>query len=208
MTHVLWDDVPEDVKAHLATRGAAKEDATAIVDRPDERWYFRKTPFGWKHLSTVACAAEAHASDLTPDQTAEELARITADRKKVEELLAKAAAKTPAPMPMRRQTPALAPGRVKLLLHWRDGRHSRLDADDISHVGWTNEPLCQSGDEFTALGTRWRVDSWILRSFPVAPRLEYELEATQCGMFYRGPVMGIALGPSDVGGIVEVEVDL
>jgi hypothetical protein len=72
MTRVLWDEVPPDVKTDLALRGAAREGAHAIVDvRPGERWYFRRTRYGWNHLSTDRAAKAAPADDLTPEQKAE-----------------------------------------------------------------------------------------------------------------------------------------
>lgn len=95
-TRVVWDDVPADVKADLAARGAQKEGAAAIVDvlNPNgntERWYFRRTLHGWNNLSVDRDAAAAEvAHDLTPQQRAAEEAKELELRERMRELLARA----------------------------------------------------------------------------------------------------------------------
>lgn len=89
-TRVLWDDVPADVKDALAGRTDVKVGGTAIVDRQGERWYFRKTQFGWNNqaVDREAGAGPEVAPDLTPAQKEEALRQV----KKVEDAMAARAA--------------------------------------------------------------------------------------------------------------------
>jgi hypothetical protein len=91
VSRVLWDDVPAEVKADLATRGPAEEGARAIVDvQPGERWYFRRTRDGWNHLSTDRAARAAPAEDLTPEQKAERAVTDAVLTKVLERVITKA----------------------------------------------------------------------------------------------------------------------
>lgn len=76
---VLWDAVPAHVRAALQARERPpREGETAIVDAArGERWYFRRTVYGWNHLSTDRQSSnDAVASDLTPEQRAEALRQV------------------------------------------------------------------------------------------------------------------------------------
>ena len=95
---ILWENVPLRVKAELEARTRPRPGETAIVDAArGERWYFRRTLYGWNHISTDRQSSnDSIAVDLDDEQRAQALAQVERMEQKMREWSA-ASAQRPAP---------------------------------------------------------------------------------------------------------------
>lgn len=73
---VLWEQVPDAVKDDLKSRESPRVGDTAISEAlAGQRWYFRRTEYGWNNISMDDEATPAEvASDLTPADKARAMA--------------------------------------------------------------------------------------------------------------------------------------
>jgi hypothetical protein len=94
-TRILWSDVPHEIKTELAHRltEGAKEGSHAIVECAGGRHYFRRTQFGWNHISYQPECTEETASDLSDEQGKEAYESIKAVMDRSQARAAKAKAK-------------------------------------------------------------------------------------------------------------------
>jgi hypothetical protein len=81
----LLEVTAPDVQAELDLRTDVKTNHVAIVERGSTRHYYKRLPFGWKHLSTSTDACPSFDHEQTPAQREQALAQTS----KVEEAMKK-----------------------------------------------------------------------------------------------------------------------
>lgn len=89
MTRILWDDVPDEVKAELEQRGPCRDGQVAICEAVrGQRWYFTRTRWGWNCQGVDRQADDSVASDLPESVKAAAAADLAARRAKVDAIMA------------------------------------------------------------------------------------------------------------------------